>query len=195
MKHAVIMAHPKGRAFTRLIADTYSDAVRARGHEALFRDLYAMDFDPRLRAEEIPGPDGAAPAPDVVAERALLADVDVFAFVYPIWFGAPPAILKGYVERVFGVGFAYRNLKAGGSEPLLTGRKMISFTSSGSENTWLGDSGHWEAVRQVFDKRLQVACGLEPLDHVNHGGVDDDLPPEKVEEAVAGVRRIVSELF
>lgn len=195
MKHAVILARPGPRSFTRLIADTYGAAVRERGGQVLVRDLYAMDFDPRLKAAEIPTADGASPAPDVVAERAVLADVDVFAFVYPIWFGAPPAILKGYVERVFGVGFAYRNLKAGGSEPLLGGRKMISFTSSGSENTWLVDSGHWEAVRQVFDKRLQVACGLEPLDHVNHGGVDADLPPEKVEEAVAGVRRIVAELF
>lgn len=195
MRHAVILARPGDRSFSRLMADTYVQAVTDRGHTAILRDLYVMDFDPRLKASEIPTSSGATPAPDVVAERAALADVDVFAFVYPIWFGAPPAILKGYVERVFGVGFAYRTLKAGGSEPLLTGRRMISFTSSGSENTWLVDSGQWSGVRQAFDRRLQVACGLEPLDHVNHGGVDADLPPDRVEEAVAGVRRIVAELF
>lgn len=195
VKHAVILCHPRGRAFTRLTAQTYIDAVTAKGHEVVVRDLYAMDFDPRLHADELPDATGAKPRPEILIERARLQDADVFALFYPIWFGSPPAMMKGYVERVMGTGFGYAAIKAGGSKPLLTGRKLISFTSTGSENTWLVDSGAWNAVRKIFDERLCVACGLESLDHVNFGGVDADMSPARADEAVEQVREAVADLF
>lgn len=195
MKHAVIVVHPSGRAFTRLLADTYTAAVRALGHEVLVRDLYAMNFDPRLHVDELPSRAGGEPRTEVLIERAMLKDVDVFAFFYPIWFGSPPAMLKGYIERVFGAGFGYESIKGGGNKPLLGGRKMISFTSTGSENTWLVDSGSWNAVRKIFNERLTSACGLESVEHLNFGGVDADMPPGRAEEAVAEVRDVVADVF
>ncbi len=195
MKHAVVIVHPSGRAFTRLMADTYIAAVKSLGHEVLVRDLYALNFDPRLHVDELPSREGGEPRTEVIIERAMLRDVDVFAFFYPIWFGSPPAMLKGYIERVFGAGFGYASVKGGGNTPMLTGRKMISFTSTGSENTWLVDSGSWDAVRKVFNERLTSACGLESIEHVNFGGVDADMPAGRVEEAVADVRDVVAEVF
>ena len=195
MNHAVILAQPKPRSFIRLLAETYVEAVRERGHGADLIDLYAIDFDPRLQLAEIPGADGARPSPDVEAQRERLRHAEIFAYFYPIWFGGPPAILKGYVERIFTAGFGYRTIKNGGTDPLLKGRKLISETSSGSENTWLVESGGWEAVRTAFDNRIAGATGLEVLDHVNFGGVDADLDPAKVNEAVESVRRVVREFF
>lgn len=195
MKHAVVIVHPSGRAFTRLMADTYVDAIKALGHDVLVRDLYAMNFDPRLHVDELPNREGGEPRPEIVIERAMLRDVDVFAFFYPIWFGSPPAMLKGYIERVFGAGFGYASVKGGGNAPLLAGRKMISFTSTGSENTWLVDSGSWNAVRKVFNERLTSACGLDSVEHVNFGGVEPDMPQARIEEAVAEVREVVAEVF
>lgn len=195
MKHAVILAHPRTRSFVRLLAETYIEAVTARGHECELFDLYALGFDPCLKAEELPTGQSGEPGVDVVKIRARLADVDVFAFFYPIWFGGPPAMLKGFVDRVFTTGFGYRSIKGGGLEPLLTGRKMISVTASGSENAWLVESGGWDAVRISFDRRLAGAVGLTVLDHINFGGVDEDLVPAQVGEAVAGVRQTVTELF
>lgn len=194
MKHAVIICHPRGRAFTQLMAQTYMDAVRAEGHAVVERDLYAMGFDPRLQAEELPGGHGAV-EPEILIERAMLKDVDVFALFYPIWFASPPAMMKGYVERIFGPGFGYEFARRGGTRPLLGGRKLVSFTSTGSENTWMVDSGSWDAVRKVFDQRIATVCGLESIEHVNFGGVDQDIRPAQVEEAVALVRETVSDLF
>jgi NAD(P)H dehydrogenase (quinone) len=154
-----------------------------------------MNFDPRLHVDELPSREGGEPRTEVLIERTMLRDVDVFAFFYPIWFGSPPAMLKGYIERVFGAGFGYASVKGGGNSPLLTGRKMISFTSTGSENTWLVDSGSWNAVRKVFNERLASACGLESVEHVNFGGVDADMPAGRIEEAVAEVREVVGEIF
>lgn len=191
MKHAVILAHPRPRSFTRLLAETYVDEARASGRQAELIDLHAMGFDPRMPAEELPTLPEPRPGADVLAERARLKDVDVFVLVYPIWFGLPPAMLKGYVERVFTAGFGYRSLKGGGLDPLLTGRRLISFTSSGSENAWLVESGAWDALRTAFDQRLAAATGLEIIDHHNFGGVDADLDPALIPEALAVVRGAV----
>lgn len=195
MKHAVVICHPRGRAFTRLTAQTYIDAVKSAGHEVVIRDLYAMNFDPRLHADELPDAAGSDPRTEIIIERAILKDTDVFALFYPIWFGSPPAMLKGYVERVFGVGFGYEAIEGGGSRPLLTGRKLVSFTSTGSENTWLVDSGSWDAVRKVFNERLATACGLESVDHVNFGGVGPNLPADRIAEAIGQVQGAVADLF
>src|SRR5258707_9590992 len=107
VRHAVIVAHPKPDSYTQAMASAYREAGLAGGHEVVFRDLYGMGFDPVLKEAEIPWSPHFAPADDVTAERAVLQDADVFAFFYPIWLNAPPAILKGYLERVFGTGFAY----------------------------------------------------------------------------------------
>lgn len=107
MQHAVIFAHPGTSSFTASVADTYAAAAQRLGHSILRRDLYQIGFDPCLKAEELPRDDSFLPAPDVVRERALLKSCDVFAFVYPLWLNSPPAIIKGYMERVFGFGFAY----------------------------------------------------------------------------------------
>ena len=117
MKHAVIVGHPNPASFNLSVAEAYRAAARARGHEVLLRDLYRMGFDPCLKAEEVPGPGGFAVAADVATERALLSDVDVFTFIYPLWFNAPPAIVKGYMDRVFGFGFGYGPVSGGAIRP------------------------------------------------------------------------------
>ncbi len=83
MKHAIIVAHPKGASFTGTLASAYSEAVQGQGHGAVIRDLYRMRFDPCLAESEWPWSEDAAPRQDVVAEREMLRDVDVFALFYP----------------------------------------------------------------------------------------------------------------
>ena len=170
MKHAIIIAHPALRSFTASVAAAYRGEVEALGHATVTRDLYRLDFDPCLKAEEIPGPAHFGPGPDVTAERALIADCDVFALFYPLWLNSPPAILKGYLERVFGFGFAYGGKGHSGS-PLLTGRKLISFSSSGAPSEWVETTGVMEAVQTLYDRYLAQLFGMKLLDHVHAGGV------------------------
>ena len=95
-KHAIIACHPDEKSFTLAVANRYAEAVRAHGHEAIIRDLYRMKFNPVLKSAERRG----RPAKDVEKEWGTLGKVDVFVLVYPIWFGTPPAMLKGYIDRV-----------------------------------------------------------------------------------------------
>ncbi|HWA88778.1 MAG TPA: NAD(P)H-dependent oxidoreductase [Rhizomicrobium sp.] len=194
MKHAVIVAHPDAKSFTLSVAGAYCDAARAKGHEVLLRDLYRMNFAPCLATTEIPKPAGFAPGNDVVSERHLIGDADVFAFVYPFWLNAQPAMMKGYIERVFGTGFAYGHGK-GGNVPLLAGRKMISFTSSGAPMDWVAKTGAWEAVRKLFDEHLAAMCGFEVVDHVHFGSIVPGIRADAVERFLARVRETVDRSF
>lgn len=194
MKHAIVLAHPKKDSFNATIADAYAKAIASRGHASQLRDLYEIGFDPCLTAAEIPGPQGFSPREDIIAERSLLGDTDVFAFIYPLWLNAQPAILKGYMERVFGMGFAYGR-RGGGSVPLLAGRKMISFTSSGAPTEWIRQTGAWDAMRKLFDEHIAALCGFEIIDHIHFGGVVPGMRKDAVERCCENVKRAVDAHF
>ncbi len=194
MKHALIVAHPSARSFTHAMAQAYADGLRAEGEEVVVRDLYAMGFDPRLAADEIPGPQGFAPHDDIKAERAALADVGAFAFFYPVWFNAPPAMIKGYIDRVFGMGFGY-GMGPDGNAPLLTGRSLISFTSSGAPKAWMVETGAWDAMRKLFDEHVASVCGLAVLDHVHFGEIVPNITRDAVEACAAEVRSAAARRF
>lgn len=194
MKHAVIVAHPAHKSLNVAIAHTYRAAAAGLGHLVDVRDLYAMRFDPCLKAAEIPGPRAPVFRDDVRRERARLAEIDVFAFVYPLWFNAPPAILKGYVDRIFGMGFGFKP-GVGGNSPALSGRRLISFTTSGAPDSWVHDTGAMTALTQLFDDHLAGTCGLAVVDHVHFGGVVSDITEESAADVFAKVHGTVSRHF
>ena len=192
MKHIVILAHPGRGSFNASVAKAYCEAAGALGHDAQLRDLYAMNFDPRLQETELPFSPHFRPADDVVRERKIIADADVYALVYPLWLNTPPAILKGYLERVFGFGFAYgRNGR--GSEPMLEGKKLISFSSSGAPLQWVRDTGAFEAIRVLFDNHLAGVCGFEQAGHLHHGGIVPGIRADAVARMLDSVRQAVTE--
>lgn len=194
MKHAVIFAHPNNPSFAASVAQTYAAAVEALGHTVIIRDLYRMNFDPCLKPSEIPSEKAFGPEPDVVAEREMLKDVDVFALIYPLWLYAPPAIMKGYMERVFGFGFAY-----GGDghsyNPLLAGRKLISFSSSGSPFAWVQQTGAFDAIRTLFDSYFADLCGMTVLDHVHFGPMHPGASDVYVQARLEDVRKAAGRHF
>jgi NAD(P)H dehydrogenase (quinone) len=191
MKHAVIFAHPNRRSFTASVADAYVAAVEAMGQSAVCRDLYGMNFDPRLSSDELPFGGTFKPRADVVAERDILKDVDVFVLVYPLWLNAPPAMLKGYLDRVFGYGFAYGNA----AEPLLKGRKLISFTSSGAPLHWVRQTGDFDALQTLFDRHFASVCGMEFVEHVHAGSIVPGIREDAVLSRLKGVRDFVANHF
>lgn len=182
MKHALIVGHPDLDSFTMRMAGAYAASVEALGHTHVTRDLYRLDFEPRLQRSELPHRLNSAPAPDVVAERALLRDADVFAFIYPLWFNSPPAIVKGYIERVFGSGFGYADLRDGGSGPLLGGRQLIHVTASGSSSAWLNEQGGWVSARTLFEDYFGKVCGLRVRPHIHFGSIVPGLEQRWVDE-------------
>lgn len=170
MRHAVIFAHPRKDSFTASVADAYARAAGSLGQEVIKRDLYGMGFDPCLKAGELPFATGFLPGDDVITEREALQTCDVFALIYPLWLNTPPAILKGYLERVFGFGFAYGE-DGHSYVPRLKGRSLISFSSSGAPTAWIRESGGLTAIQTLFDRYFAELCGMTPLGHFHFGGI------------------------
>ena len=174
LRIAVIAAHPRSRSFTMSAARAFAEAAVAAGAEVTIRDLYRLNFDPRLRAGELPDHQGFSARPDVRRERAALAGSDVFAFFHPLWFNSAPAMMKGYVDRVFGMGFGYSASGLEGNQPLLGGKRLVVFTSTGAPQQWVQDTGV-SALQAQGDRHLAAVTGLDLIGHHNFGGLTPSL--------------------
>lgn len=155
-RHLIILGHPRAGSFNHQVADRYAQAVRSYWQDAEIRDLYASGFDPLLR----PG----AHDPALDQEIELLHGCDVLVFVYPIWFGTPPAIIKGYVDRVLGGGFNPSQL-ASGEPGSLAGKRFLTLSSSATSLPWLNERGQWHSLRQAFDRYLSALFGFRAAEH------------------------------
>lgn len=193
MRHAVILAHPKPTSFCAALAEVYAAEARAGGHAVILRDLYALDFDPRLRASELPSPAGYAPHSDVVHERELLRDVDVICFVYPFWFNAPPAMLKGYMDRVLSMDFGYQ-FRGANTVPALTGRRLFSVSTSGAPDHWVAETGVLNSLIAQMDLHLAAMTGMTVADHLHFGAIQNDLSAKDAEAIFEAVRQAVRRL-
>ena len=127
MKVLVILGHQQSGSFCHAIASAVIEELRAARHEVTYHDLYAEHFDPILPAEEVPK---TAPVDPIVRRHCdeLLA-ADAYVVVHPNWWGQPPAILKGWVDRVLRQGVAYEFGPEGVVEHL-QGRRAVMFTTS-----------------------------------------------------------------
>ncbi|MGP3977060.1 NAD(P)H-dependent oxidoreductase [Streptomyces sp. 8N114] len=122
MRIAAYLAHPSPGSFNHALFDAVVDELRQRDCEVLAHDLYAEAFDPLLTAQETDTVSVAAIAEDAkdagtARHRAEVAEADALVFVHPNWWGMPPAVLAGWVQRVLAPGVAYK-LGAADGEPV-----------------------------------------------------------------------------
>lgn len=142
---SVILAHPREGSFNHAIARTAADRLMVNGHTAVLHDLYQEGFDPLLPEQEIAK--GAHLPPLIARHCAEIAQADGIVIVHPNWWGMPPAILKGWVDRVIRPGVAYEFVEGDGGEGvpsgLLKARAALVFntsnTEAGREKTVFGD--------------------------------------------------------
>ena len=106
MKILIILAHPDSDSLNHAIAHAIKDDLLNAGHDVIFHDLYEEGFFPLLAAEEIPESGEIDQIVEVHCDE--LSSVDGIVIIHPNWWGQPPAILKGWVDRVFRPGVAYR---------------------------------------------------------------------------------------
>jgi putative NADPH-quinone reductase len=132
MKLSIILAHPDQDSFNHSIARCTVDTLEEFGHTVYFHDLCAEAFDPLLPVGEI-AKDAPLP-PEIARHCGEIAEVDGIVIVHPNWWGQPPAILKGWVDRVIRPGIAYMFQENDGGEGvpvgLLRARSAIVFNTS-----------------------------------------------------------------
>ena len=151
----LVLAHPRGDSLTAQIADRAHGRLATEGLAVDLLDLHAEGFDPRMTpADE---PDWAnrdkGYSAEVKAHMRRIDAADSIVVVFPIWWYAPPAILKGWIDRVWNYGYAY-----GRSKPRFSGKRII----------WIGLAGEpqegFAEMDELVDRYLRVAisnyCGF-----------------------------------
>jgi putative NADPH-quinone reductase len=132
MQVLVILGHPEKKSFNHAIAAEVIAALDNNGHKVTFHDLYQEQFDPRLDFDEIS--ETAAFPDEIAAYCEELARAEGIVIVHPNWWGQPPALLKGWIDRVFRPGVAYRfeGDDAGDGVPigLLKAKTAVVFNTS-----------------------------------------------------------------
>jgi len=132
MQISVILAHPDAKSFNHAIANAAAEKLRQNGHRVVWHDLCAERFDPLLPTCEIP--EGASVPKDIDSHCREISSADGVVIVHPNWWGQPPAILKGWIDRVIRPGVAYKFLDGDGGEGvpvgLLKAKAAVVFNTS-----------------------------------------------------------------
>jgi NAD(P)H dehydrogenase (quinone) len=173
MKHLVVVAHPAAESFTMALTRAYTAELEKLGHSQRTYDLYRMGFNPILSSQELTGDSGHRPASSEVSQaQDDIRAADVLTAIYPLWWLSMPAIMKGYIDRVFSRGFAYES-HGGIVRGLLCGKSAVLITVSGAPQPLLVQSSNWNAVQVLQDTHVFRSTGFNLLEHVH---VDEVVP-------------------
>lgn len=157
----LVYAHPEPKSFNAAMKDRAVEVLRENGHEVRVSDLYAMGFNPvggphdfeklknpghfNYMAEQVHATRTNSFAADVRAEQEKLLWADLILFQFPFWWFSTPAILKGWVDRVFAFGWAY------GEQYALKGRKAFVAMTTGAPPFKYGE----DTERGTFDNMIK----------------------------------------
>ena len=195
MRVLTILAHPQPGSFNHAIAEAAVAALAAGGHEVVFHDLYAEGFDPLLSSEEIPK---GAQIDEALARHCRdLGEAEGIIVVHPNWWGMPPAILKGWVDRVVRPGLAYEFLEGDSGEGvprgLLRARKALVFntTNTGAKRE---QEAFGDPLQTLWKNCIFGLCGVKDFSRKSYGVVVTSTEAER-RAWLDDVRQRVRECF
>ncbi|MDF2670081.1 MAG: NADPH:quinone reductase [Paenibacillus sp.] len=157
---AIINGHPYSKSYCTALSEAYHKGAIASGAAVRTIDIGSLSFEPnlkygyhqRLELEE-----------DLIAAQETIRWADHLVFVYPIWWGTVPAILKGFIDRVFLPGFAYQNRPNSMFwDKLLKGksaRLIVTMDSPSWYNRWV----YKQAGHHVMKRATLQYCGVNPV--------------------------------
>ena len=155
MNVLVVFTHPRRNSFCGAVMDSFIAGLTEAGHKAEIADLHAEGFDPRM--SEADEPDWNDPRKHytdaVLTEQARIARNDALAFVFPVWWWSLPAMLKGWVDRVWNNGWAY------GDTTLPHRRALLIGTCSGSAATF-AKRDYAKAMQAQLVVGIMNYCGI-----------------------------------
>ena len=180
MRVLVVFAHPEPKSFCGALRDATREVLEHRGHALRESDLYAQRFkavadredfaepDPhffKVQAEQRRASERGGYAPDIENEQAKLAWAELLVLHFPLWWFGMPAILKGWFDRVLGVGFAY----GGGrwfDEGVFQGKRAVVVLTTGGRPDRFCEGGLFGPIDAILHP-LRVGtlnfCGFDTL--------------------------------
>ena len=189
MKNLIIYAHPTVPSFSEQVVEKVIETAKAKGDEVIFRDLYKLEFNPVLTGNDMAALQEGNIPEDIKIEQDFIKEADVLTFIFPIWWADMPAIMKGYIDKVFSYGFAYL-YDENGPKPLLTDKKVIIISSAGGTKEVYENSGAFESQKNTIDYNKFGFCGFEILEHKRFYG-NPMTTPEKIPAYLDEVEELI----
>ena len=186
----ILLGHPSSDSFCAALANAYAATARSEGHNVRELRLGQLDFDPILHE----GYRQVQPLEaDLLAAQEAISWAEQLVFAYPIWWGGAPALLKGFVDRVFlpGYAFKYRPGKAFPAQLLLgrTAQLLVTMDTPPWYFRWVY---HMPGIHQLRKTTLEF-CGIKPVRVASFGPILNSTEPQRarwLEQAQALARRL-----
>jgi 1,4-dihydroxy-2-naphthoate polyprenyltransferase len=164
----VVLGHPRKDSLCGALADAYCEGAGAAGVELRRLDLSDLEFDPHVHT---PSPNLQPLEDDLRFARSLVEWADHLVFVYPTWWGAMPALLKGFLDRILTPGFAFRTCEGGtGYEGLLQGRSAQLITTMDTPPL-VHRLVYRQPGRNAMARATLGFCGIRPVHSLMFGSV------------------------
>lgn len=194
MNHLIIFAHPQ-QSLNQTLLDLVVSTLLNNGHEVTVRDVYALGFSPELSIlEKAAIKRGDLPIA-IQTEQKLIQQADVLTFIFPIWWTGLPAMLKGYVERVFSEGFAYQINEYGAIENLLWHKKGVIINTHDAPRTFLDSNRIVSAShRMTADTEVFNFIGVEPVERLLFSSMEQ-ASADYIHEILKETKETVEQLF
>lgn len=161
MKISVILAHPYENSFNHALYVTVLKTLKSNGHEVRAHDLYLEEFKPLIKGKELVN--GETSDPLVIQHRKEIKEAEGIIIIHPNWWGQPPAILKGWTDRVLRSGVAYEfdddDDGSGVPRGLLKAKSALVFnTSNTPEKREMGIFG--DPLERIWKDCVFDFCGI-----------------------------------
>ncbi len=180
MKVLLVYAHPNPKSFSHAMLESFVSGLKSAGHEIKIKDLYAEQFDPVLKAEDLEVLQSGEIPPRIQAEQDVLLWADSLVFLYPLWWFDRPAILKGWFDVVFTNQVAF-GFDDEGVKGLLKHKKALVVITAGGAEDYFQDTDAMPLIhRPVTDGTLGF-CGIDDVQHKIYFSVPDLTDDERKE--------------
>lgn len=177
MKALIVLAHQKPEgSFCGALAHLAKETLTAAGYEVTLKDLYAEHFDPILTADELAEPMETLSGP-IRADIQQVLDADFYVVIHPNWWGMPPAILKGWIDRAIRQGFCYA-FTAEGVIRKLEGRKGVVFTT-GNTPPEIEVSVNGDPLENLWKNIVFKTVGVDDFTRINFASVIMSTPEQR----------------
>ncbi len=166
MKVLVVYAHPNPKSYNHAILESFTEGLSQAGHSCEVLDLYAINFNPCLNTEELAmRMEGKAPE-DVQAQQEKVSQAEALVLIHPVWWVGTPAILKGWIDRVFSLGFAYNYDETGHPVGILKHKKALIINTAGATEADAEVSRMTDILKQIESDHIIKFCGINDVQHV-----------------------------
>jgi NAD(P)H dehydrogenase (quinone) len=157
----ILYVHPRRDSFCSRVLSVTRAWLQDQGHEVEVADLYAEGFNPAMIAEDF-AQFASEPMPDdVLREQARVDRNDAMIVIAPVWWWQYPAMLKGWIDRVFTEGWAFTDSRAPNAESILGLRKVLVMATAGAEPARFAKYGYLEGIQTLWDTGVWGYCGVD----------------------------------